>query len=145
VLAAHGTGAIKGAPETFDPAGFVALLRRILAVPRDTVFAPAFDRSLEEPIGGAVEVGPDVDIVITEGNYLLLPQSPWGELAEVLDEIWFLDVEEPERLRRLISRHVEFGRAVDVATERATTGSDGDNAALVLSTAARADLLVVPR
>ncbi len=142
VLAAHGTAAIKGAPETFDAAGYLALLRRLVAESRDTVYAPRFERAIEQPIAGAVEVGPDVDIVVTEGNYLLLDIPPWSDVRDLADEIWYLDVPEPERLRRLITRHVEFGRTMDEATERATRGSDADNAALVIKSAGRADLIV---
>ena len=134
--------AIKGAPETFDAAGYLAILRRLVAESRDTVYAPRFERAIEQPIAGAVEVGPDVDIVVTEGNYLLLDVPPWSAVRDLADEVWYLDVPEPERLRRLITRHVEFGRTIDEATERATRGSDADNADLVIKSAGRADLIV---
>lgn len=142
VLAAHGTTDIKGAPETFDAAGFVAMLTRLRAVPRERVFAPRFERSAEEPIAGAVEVGADTDIVVVEGNYLLLDLPPWSAVRDLTDELWYLHVPEPERRRRLIARHIEFGRTAAAATERATTGSDARNAALVIAGAARADLII---
>jgi pantothenate kinase len=144
MLAAHGTAEIKGAPETFDAAGFLALLGRLTAVPRQRVFAPRFERAIEEPIAGAVEVGTDIDIVITEGNYLLLDEPPWSGIRGYADEIWYLHVAEPERMRRLVARHVAFGRSPAVALARATDGSDGRNAALVIGSATGADLIVEP-
>ena len=106
------------------------------------MYAPRFERAIEQPIAGAVEVGPDVDIVVTEGNYLLLDNPPWSALRDLADEIWYLDVPEPERLRRLITRHIEYGRTPQAALDRATLGSDAHNAELVIETAAAADLIV---
>ena len=142
VLAAHGTAEVKGAPHTFDAAGYVALLRRLRDESAGTVYAPAFDRNLEEPIAGAVPVGPDIRYVLTEGNYLLLDTAPWPEAAALLDEVWFLDPGDDERVRRLVDRHVRYGRTADQGMRRATQGSDADNAALIAVTRHRADLIV---
>ena len=132
----------KGAPDTFDGAGYVALLRRLRTPVRDeVVYAPAFRREIEEPVAGAVPVAPHVPLVITEGNYLLVDTAPWDQVAGLLDEVWFLRV--PARLRRdrLIARHREFGRSAEQARERAL-GSDERNAELIESTAHRAHLIV---
>lgn len=142
VLDRHGTQDIKGAPETFDPSGYLALLGRLRHTPRESVYAPHFDRSIEEPIAGAVQVDPSVDIVVTEGNYLLISTPPWDRIADLLDECWYLDVPEPTRLDRLVSRHVVFGRSRDAALRRATEGADGANARLVAACRSRADLIV---
>ena len=142
VLDGAGLAKIKGAPETFDPAGYLALLHRLRAVPRGTVYAPVFDRALEQPIAGAVPIAPEVDVVITEGNYLLLDAPPWGRLRAILDEAWYLEVPEDVRLERLVARHVRFGRTPREARRRATTGSDGANAALVIASRDAADLIV---
>ena len=142
VLDAAGLAEIKGSPETFDPGGYLALLGRIRAIPRQTVYAPLFDRSLEEPIAAAVPIGPEVDVVVTEGNYLLLAAPPWDRIATLLDEVWFLVVPDALRIERLVARHVQFGRPVDDARRRATTGSDGANARLVCATRTRADLII---
>ncbi len=64
----------KGAPDTFDPWGYVALLRRLRDASDDVVYAPRFDRDLEEPIAGAVRIGREVPLVVTEGNYLLVDE-----------------------------------------------------------------------
>ncbi|WP_199429257.1 nucleoside/nucleotide kinase family protein [Qaidamihabitans albus] len=130
----------KGAPDTFDAYGYVHLIRR-LAEGRELVYAPEFRREIEEPIACAVPVDPDVQIVITEGNYLLLDTEPWNELRALLDEVWYVAPDEDERLERLVTRHRKFGRSLVEAKQRAL-GSDQRNADLVAPTAARADLVV---
>ncbi len=70
-LARLGLSDRKGAPETFDVAGYVALLRRLRAETGHTVYAPEFDRSREESVAGAIAVRPEHRLVVTEGNYLL--------------------------------------------------------------------------
>ncbi|MFJ4869923.1 nucleoside/nucleotide kinase family protein [Streptomyces sp. NPDC088757] len=101
----------KGAPDTFDAAGYTALLAR-LHTPElgTTVYAPAFDRSLEEPVAGSVPVGPDVPLVVTEGNYLLHDEGAWAGVLPLLDEAWYLDLDARLRVPRLIDRHVRFGK-----------------------------------
>ena len=80
----------KGAPDTFDAAGFTALLRRLRAPDGEVVYAPEFRREIEEPIAGALAVAPDVPLVVTEGNYLLLGDGPWGPVRGLLDEAWYV-------------------------------------------------------
>ena len=144
VLDASGLSEVKGAPETFDAAGYVALLERLGEVGADTVYAPEFRRELEEPIAGAVPVAPSARVVVTEGNYLLSVMPPWDRVGELLTEVWFFDVPEDLRIQRLVQRHIRFGRSPDAALERAVTGSDGRNAQLVLAGRHRADLLLRP-
>jgi pantothenate kinase len=139
-LARLGRTARKGAPDTFDALGYVALLSR-LRTGHDVVYTPEFRRDLEEPIGSAIPVPPDVPLVVTEGNYLLVTDGPWQHVRPLLDEAWFLAPPEDERLARLIARHRAFGRTEEQARER-TFGSDQANATLVAATADRADLIV---
>jgi pantothenate kinase len=131
----------KGAPDTFDALGYVALLARLRAAGPDVVYAPEFRRDLEEPIGSAIPVPPTVPLVVTEGNYLLLTDGPWRRIRPLLDEVWFLAPPEDERLARLVSRHRAFGRTEAQAAARAY-GSDRANAMLIAPTAARADLVL---
>ncbi|MET8498196.1 nucleoside/nucleotide kinase family protein [Streptomyces microflavus] len=101
----------KGAPDTFDAPGYAALLRRLRDPdPDHPVYAPAFDRALEEPVAGALAVIPDVPLVITEGNYLLLDEGPWAPVRGLLDEVWFLELDPEVRVRRLVERHVRYGK-----------------------------------
>jgi pantothenate kinase len=136
-----GRHARKGAVDTFDGAGFVALLRRLRVAGPDTVYAPEFRRELEEPVAGVIPVPPSVPLVVVEGNYLLVPDEPWGEVRELLDEVWYLDLDETERLRRLTDRHIAFGREPVEAAARAR-GTDQRNAELIAETVGRADLVV---
>ena len=108
----------KGAPETFDGHGYLALLRRV-RVDRTTVWAPGFERDLEQPIAGAIAVDPDVRLVVTEGNYLLIDADPWREARSLLDQAWFVEVDDavgrPEagepRSRQILDRPVQGRRA----------------------------------
>jgi pantothenate kinase len=121
---------VKGAPATFDRDGFVALLRRVCEQrPGDPpVYAPEFRREIEEPVAGAIAVPADAPLVVTEGNYLLL----WPEVRELLDEAWWVDLDDAERRRRLVARHVAFGKAPEAARDWVEL-SDEANARLVAS------------
>lgn len=107
----------KGAPDTFDAAGYAALLRRLRQQgPDETVYAPDFQREIEEPVAGALPVFAATPLVITEGNYLLLDDDPaWAPVADLLDEVWYLDVPADLRLERLAARHMQFGRTREQA------------------------------
>jgi pantothenate kinase len=130
LLVENGLVERKGAPDTFDAAGYVALLRRLRDPAEGVVYAPRFDRDIEDSIANAIPVPPDVPLVITEGNYLLLRSGPWAQVADLLDEVWYIELAEDTRLRRLIGRHMEFGRDRAEARDRAT-GSDQRNAVLI--------------
>jgi pantothenate kinase len=130
-----------GALDTFDGAGYVALLRRLRAATEDVVYAPEFRREIEEPINAAVAVPRDVPLVITEGNYLLVDEDPWSAVRELLDEAWYVVQDEDRRLRLLIARHIEFGKEEEYAREWVMR-SDQRNAELIATTQARADALV---
>jgi len=127
----------KGAPDTFDAAGYVALLHRLRANAEDVVYAPEFRREIEEPIAGAIAVPRGVPLVITEGNYLL----HWPQARALLDEVWFVDADEQARLARLVARHMAFGRTRAEAEGRAY-GSDQRNAELIAASRDGADLIV---
>jgi len=102
----------KGAPDTFDPGGYLALLGRIRSAgPGVTVYAPAFERKLDEPIAGSIPVRPDARLVITEGNYLLIDGPPWNMVRRLLDEVWWVDLGAVERRRRLVARHIRWGKS----------------------------------
>ncbi|MDX6244044.1 MAG: hypothetical protein QOE76_1767, partial [Frankiales bacterium] len=92
----------KGAPDTFDAAGYVNLLRRLRARDEPVVYAPRFDRGLEESIGSAVPVPAQVPLIVTEGNYLLVDDERWGPVRQLLDACWYVDPGEDTRLSRLV-------------------------------------------
>ena len=131
----------KGAPDTFDVDGYVALLRRLRTQQTDVIYAPLFDRQLEESIGSAVPVMRETRLVITEGNYLLLSDGGWAEVRSCLDEAWYLDVDPPVRTQRLMARRESFGERTDLA-QAWVKGVDEANAARVNPSRSRADLHV---
>lgn len=139
ILDAWGMRGRKGAPETFDAGGFVALVRRIRA--GEVVFAPIFDRARDIAIGGAEMVGTDCAVVIVEGNYLLLDEEPWRELVRLFDLSAFLDVEMPELRARLIQRWLSHGLSRAAATRRAEQ-NDLANAARVVQRRLPSDIVL---
>ena len=137
-LARLGRAGRKGAPDTFDSAGYVSLLRRLRDQPADEiVYAPEFRREIEEPIAGAIPVFPQTRLVITEGNYLLLDTGHWAHVAALLDEVWYVDIDDGVRNERLLQRHVDFGRAPAAALAWVAE-TDEPNARLIEATRSRA-------
>jgi len=125
-----------GAPDTFDSAGYAALLQRLRGE-EPVVYAPEFRREIEEPIAGAIAVPRSVPLVVTEGNYLLL----WPQIKPLLDETWYVQTDEELRVQRLIQRHIEFGKTPEYARAWVMR-SDERNAELVAATAEAADVLI---
>jgi pantothenate kinase len=130
-----------GAPDTFDALGYIALLRRLRDRSEEVVYAPEFRREIEEPIAGAISVPRAASLVVTEGNYLLVPEEPWAGVRPLLDECWYADLDEPTRLRWLIQRHVDHGKTPEAA-HAWVHRSDQANAAIVAATRDRADVVV---
>src|SRR5450830_834978 len=129
----------KGAPDTFDAAGYVALLRRLREpVAGETVYVPEYHRELHNAVAGAIPVPAEVPLVLTEGNYLLLDTGAWVDVGELLDEAWFITVPDEDRLERLVARHLAGGKSPAEAHVWAH-GSDERNTELVAATADAAD------
>jgi pantothenate kinase len=140
-LEALGRSDRKGAIDTFDGWGYRALLQRLRDRADEPVYAPGFERVLEQPIAASIGVGPEVDLVVSEGNYLLVDEAPWRDAAAVLDEVWFADAPSPLLRSRLIARHVAFGKP-PAAAEAWVDAVDLPNAALVAPTRSRAAAVV---
>lgn len=140
MLEATGTRQHKGRPDTYDVAGLVNLLDRLRRRETGPVYAPRFRREIEEPIAGSVAIGTDADVVIVEGNYLLLDEAPWDAIAARLDATYYLDTLERVRIDRLLARHQQtYGqRGAKDWIERV----DSPNSAIVESTRHRADFIV---
>jgi pantothenate kinase len=131
----------KGAPDTFDVDGYVAALQRRYDEPDRTLFAPGFERDLEQPIAAAIAIPPPARLVVTEGNYLLLADGGWERVRPLLTEAWYVEVDDDVRRERLVRRHVQFGKSADAA--RAWVESvDEPNADLVATTRRAADLVI---
>jgi len=131
----------KGAIDTFDGDGYLALLRRIRSETDRTVYAPAFERTIEQPIAGSIAVDPETRLVLTEGNYLLARAEPWPSVRAAIDEIWYCDADDALRLERLVARHVEFGKTQSEA-RRWVESVDEVNTRLIVATRDDADVIV---
>jgi pantothenate kinase len=129
----------KGAPDTFDKAGYAAALARLRQADH-VVYLPRFEREREDSTAAAIAVPPDVPLIVTEGNYLLV----WPEARAQLDQTWYLDVPTAERQERLIRRRIELGVGEALARDWAT-GSDERNARTIAASRESADLVVVWR
>ena len=131
----------KGAPDTFDPLGYAALLRRLREDEDDIIYAPGFERVIEQPIAGAIPIHRRARLIVSEGNYLLVDDPRWRRVKPLFDEVWYADLDHEERLRRLVDRHMRFGKDESRAVEWAT-GTDESNAQIILATRDRADLII---
>ncbi|MCU1563945.1 MAG: coaE 1 [Arthrobacter sp.] len=142
LLEDRGLRQVKGAVQTFDDAGFANLLHRIKNQKVDeTIYAPHFDRDLEESIAGAIPVLPGTPLVITEGNYILADEGQWPSARGMLTESWFLEPADDTRIQRLIHRHIAHGKTEQEA-QRWALGSDEQNAKMIQATAAKADRII---
>jgi len=137
-----GARARKGAPDTFDPAGYAHLLERVRHEIDEPVYVPGFDRELEQPLAAALVVLPSARLVVTEGNYLLLDDPQWERARLAMDAVWFVASEEPMRVERLVARHIQFGKSPDEARAWVAT-TDQRNSELVAATAGRADRVII--
>ncbi len=131
----------RGAVDTFDAASFAVLVERLRAADEDVVYAPTFERDLEEPINASLAVEARHEVVIVEGNYLLADGPAWERVRACLDEAWYLESDPDLRVPRLVARHVESGKAPDEAADWVAR-SDEANARLIAATRDRADRVV---
>ena len=141
VLRELGRAKRKGAVDTFDALGYTMLLQRIRSEPHSIIYYPVFHREIEESIAAEGEVSPEVDLVITEGNYLLHPQDGWGGVRALLDESWYVDVDDEVRIERLVQRRLGHGNTREEAIHW-STGSDEVNAQVIGKTRCLADAIV---
>jgi pantothenate kinase len=131
----------KGAPDTFDVAGYAHALERVQTETDDPVYVPGFDRTLEQPLAAALVVLPTARLVVTEGNYLLLDEPRWQRARRAMDAVWFVACEETTRVERLVARHIEFGKSLQAARDWVAR-TDQRNAELVEATAGSADRVI---
>jgi fructokinase len=140
-LIAWGRRDRKGAWDTFDADGYVDLLRRLRNQTEEIVHAPDFDRDVDESIGSALPIRREVPLIVTEGNYLLSDVGGWAGVAPLLDESWYLQIDEATRVQRLAYRHQLHGMDPQQADNWART-TDEANAVLIARSKPRADLII---
>lgn len=142
-LRERGLLARKGAVETFDGYGYLALLRRLRIEVDHDVLAPTFERDLEQPLAAAITVSPETTVVVTEGNYLLDTEDAWPQVRAELDEVWFVRLDENRRRARLVGRHVKYGKSREAA-QAWVDDVDEPNARRITARMEFADLVVDP-
>lgn len=104
----------RGAAFTFDGDSFLALVKKLrepICPETQTIYAPSFDHAIKDPIENDIAIAPSVRVVVFEGNYCTLDKEPWKDAAEMMDELWFVDVDFDVARKRLIHRHVQAGIA----------------------------------
>ncbi|MDS1269045.1 nucleoside/nucleotide kinase family protein [Lipingzhangella sp. LS1_29] len=131
----------KGAPDTFDAYGYLALLRRILQEPGDAIYVPDYDRELNEPVAARHVVDPETRLVVTEGNYLACPQQPWAEVRTLATELWYVESSDTVREQRLHVRQQQGGLSPEAAWDWVRR-SDRPNGDLVKESRQRCDRIV---
>ncbi|MEH7830034.1 nucleoside/nucleotide kinase family protein [Gemmobacter denitrificans] len=139
VLGPRGLLARKGCPESFDAEGFGHLMRRLRTGGAAAI--PVFDRQLDLARAGGDVVQTGDRILIAEGNYLLLDEAPWSDLAPLFDLTIAIEVPEPELERRLIQRWIDHDHSPEAAQARAL-GNDIPNARRVIHGSRVADVVV---
>lgn len=104
----------RGAAFTFDAPAFLELvgkLREPLCPETGTIFAPSFDHAVKDPVADDIPIPATSRIIVMEGNYLSLGNGApeWKEAAALMDELWFVEVDENVARERLWKRHVAAG------------------------------------
>lgn len=131
----------KGAPDTFDSHSYADLLQRIKTDTSNDIYFPIFHRDIEESIAAEGVIHPHTSLILTEGNYLLLESNGWSQVAEMLTESWFLDIDNDRRMARLVARHIKYGKSPEAAHAWAN-GVDEGNAQLIESTRVNSDVII---
>lgn len=135
-----GLRGVKGAPETFAADEFARAIRQLRTATED-VFIPDFDRIRDEPRPQRIRLRSTDNIIIVEGNYLLLDRVPWSTLRASLDAVGYVDIEADVRVQRLIERHVRFGKTPDAAATFVRE-SDERNTEIIQAARDRSDLFI---
>lgn len=130
----------KGAPETFDADGFASVLARLRLADGDVV-VPVFDRQMDVARAGGRLIGKETEIIVVEGNYLLLGTPEWGKSRGDYDLSVFIDVPLSTLKQRLIQRWLDNGHSRDSARLRALT-NDIPNAIRVIDFSLNADVTI---
>ena len=131
----------KGAPHTFDVGGFAHMLSRLQVNKEKQIAVPVFDRSIEIARAGARMIPQSVNIVLTEGNYLLLRESPWVLLAVYFDTTVMLKASRNTIEQRLRDRWIKNGLSNDEISSK-LNGNDMPNVETVITLSNNADYFI---
>ena len=139
-LDVRGWRELKGAPQTFDSRGLVNLIASIHAN-KKPIRVPDFDRAKDAVVAGRTIVDRNHQIILVEGNYVLLNEEPWSELANYFDFSILLNPTLEEIETRSIKRWLENGRSWSDARQRAQH-NDVPNGIYVVENSRKADLIL---
>lgn len=140
-LEALGMAKDKGAPHTFEGAAFADFLARLKAATED-VSGPSYSRRIEDVVQDAFIIAAEVRILVVEGNYLLLADSPWWRIRALLDSAVFIAVPREKVRARLMKRHAEQGLFSDERNREHIERVDLSNYDLVARSRPRADIAI---
>ena len=130
----------KGAPATFDTAGFIHLMNRLTNF-EDDVVIPEFDRNKDLSIAGSSIISTKDKVLIVEGNYLLIEEEPWTELKKTWDQTIFINPGMDTIEQRLLNRWLRHGLDAKDAKKRTLT-NDLPNARYVLEKSSDSDIQI---
>lgn len=138
----------RGAPFTFNAKKFLDLVSHLNneKYVNSTIEVPTFDHKLKDPVENDKQIDPDTNIIIIEGNYVLLKDLYWNDISKYVDETWFVDVPLNLVKERIIKRHLEAGIAEN--EQEAIARADGNdllNAEYILKNSKSADLTIMTR
>lgn len=140
-LEAMGQTHFKGAPHTFEAGDFVAFLQR-LKTATGPVSGPGYSRKIEDTVEDAFTVSPEAQILVVEGNYLLLDSGAWAQVKPLLDFSTFFVVPREMVRARLMKRHGEEGLFTEERNRAHIERNDLPNYDLIMTTLERADLVI---
>lgn len=130
----------KGAPQTFEAQRYIKLLAELRDA-RRSARIPIFDRTIDEPVftdDPQYRADTGTRFVVTEGNYLLMDQLPWNEIAHLTDLSVWLDTPVQQAKQWVIDRHKRFGRTPQEA-KRWYESNDALNVEHILDHSRHAD------
>lgn len=130
----------KGAPATFDAAGFIHLMSRLTSF-ENNVIIPVFDRNKDLSIAGSSIISTEDKVLIVEGNYLLIEEEPWAELKKYWDQTIFINPGIDILEHRLLNRWLRHGLDLQDAKLR-TLSNDLPNARYVLEKSSDSDIQI---
>jgi pantothenate kinase len=133
----------KGAPDTFDVDGYVALLSRVAADSGNDVYVPDYDRTVHEPIAARLVIPRQTQLIVTDGNYLALDAPGWREARKFIDHLWYVDAADDLRQERLVARQISGGRSEQAAWAWVES-NDRPNGEVVKASKANCDRTVTP-
>jgi pantothenate kinase len=140
-LEALGIAKDKGMPHTFEGTLFVQFLADLKGADR-TVSGPSYSRQIEDVVDDTITVDGTARILVVEGNYLLLADSPWYAVKPLLDLAVFIHVDRDKVIARLMYRHAEAGLFTEERNRAHIARVDLPNYDLVEKNADRADIRI---